>query len=97
MHPVLLDAVAPYFEFLTQFEVEGADIPCNGKPVCKLCQKADDMTSEKAQVRNHLAQCPWYVVGHGGYPLCYPQTETFEIPIRGIMKRIYSMHTGLIT
>ena len=44
-------AVAPTINLVPQSEVEGADIPCNGKPLCKLCQKEDDMTTNKAKVR----------------------------------------------
>ena len=47
-------AVAPSFKSFAEFEVEGNDIPCNGKPVCKLCEKADQMTSDKAKVGGNI-------------------------------------------
>jgi hypothetical protein len=44
-------AVAPTFKTVPQYEVEGHDIPCNSKTVCTLCEKADQMTMDKAKVR----------------------------------------------
>ena len=50
---VLLRTGAPYFGSITNFEVVDHDIPCNGKPICKLCQKEDSAYLDTVMVSKY--------------------------------------------